>query len=573
MLNQVVVSDIGIIIKEDVGFLESDSDKYIGEFENLKRKGIIADRCNFFDSVWIYKSGEFNHNYHFRLNEVWFKKYEKSRKLGFSYKIFDLALRRFSVNAILYYSPFTLKGFIKKLKALIDLTNFFDINEVGKLQSNIAINNVSIITLIEDFFDFFQQFEFPYAYREAFDSILDSKVGYTCRQLPSFESSFDFNDIMKDFKINSKNEELLRFFPIILWWEITSLIPLRTTEFLMTPFDCIFEKDSKYYLTVRRSLLKGYSINSNKEVNHDISELYSDDIIEISKECYDLIKQYKDFTDIDYDNRNLLISKKSYNQLKGGVGAATINGDVFTYNNLAFLLGCFYSDIVEGKYNRVVIPKGSTEKYSNKVSGRTMEKIQLYDTRHLAIINLIFMGNEAETTMRLAGHKKMETTVGYYDHYEEYVRGYSISYAKTLFYKKQSSRDVLLSMEDVNIVSKALSNWGKVSGKKETLHDVDGGYCTYHLQDYIPCLRVEGVHSKCQYFISNDDGLKEEISLITQDISSEIETLRYLVKNSKEISNYSELRKTASEKIIRLSNSKAQMLSNLKTINEIENFK
>ena len=46
---------------------------------------------------------------------------------------------------------------------------------------------------------------------------------------------FKFNDIIEDFIKTSKDDEREQFFPIILWWKISTIIPLRSHEIVLIP--------------------------------------------------------------------------------------------------------------------------------------------------------------------------------------------------------------------------------------------------------------------------------------------------------------------------------------------------
>ena len=48
-----------------------------------------------------------------------------------------------------------------------------------------------------------------------------------------------------------------KWFPIYFWIKITFILPLRATEMLLTPKDCIYRENGKIFLKVRRTNLKG----------------------------------------------------------------------------------------------------------------------------------------------------------------------------------------------------------------------------------------------------------------------------------------------------------------------------
>ena len=63
------------------------------------------------------------------------------------------------------------------------------------------------------------------------------------------------------------NSEYIKWFPIYLWVDLTYILPLRATEFMLTPRDCLSEKNGKVYITVRRTQKK----KRRRKVAYDIS--------------------------------------------------------------------------------------------------------------------------------------------------------------------------------------------------------------------------------------------------------------------------------------------------------------
>jgi hypothetical protein len=77
------------------------------------------------------------------------------------------------------------------------------------------------------------------------------------RDLPDLASILLFQYMMDDFWKDATNEERLFYYPLKLWWDITSIIPTRPMEFLLTPRDCIHQDASgEWFITIRKDLLK-----------------------------------------------------------------------------------------------------------------------------------------------------------------------------------------------------------------------------------------------------------------------------------------------------------------------------
>ena len=75
------------------------------------------------------------------------------------------------------------------------------------------------------------------------------------RQLSEFSSYLRFNKALNDFWALASELEKKEFFPVYLWWKLTAILPLRCTEFLLTPRDCIRLDKGRYLLSIRRTQL------------------------------------------------------------------------------------------------------------------------------------------------------------------------------------------------------------------------------------------------------------------------------------------------------------------------------
>ena len=78
------------------------------------------------------------------------------------------------------------------------------------------------------------------------------------RRLADFNTYLKFNEILSEFWQTADNRQKLFYFPLYFWWNLTSILPLRPTEFLLTPRECLKDGgNGENILTVRRTKLKG----------------------------------------------------------------------------------------------------------------------------------------------------------------------------------------------------------------------------------------------------------------------------------------------------------------------------
>ena len=77
------------------------------------------------------------------------------------------------------------------------------------------------------------------------------------RKLLDFAAYFQFHDALDTYWKSAAEEDRVFYFPLYLWWKLTAVLPLRVTEFLMIPVECIRSAEDGWQVTVRRTRLKG----------------------------------------------------------------------------------------------------------------------------------------------------------------------------------------------------------------------------------------------------------------------------------------------------------------------------
>ena len=204
------------------------------------------------------------------------------------------------------------------------------------------------------------------------------------RVLAAFNSYLRFNEILADYWQTASDEMKLFYFPVYLWWNLTAVLPLRPTEFLLTPRDCLDGNT----LAIRRTRLKG----SGGRVNYRVAQDYTLNQYEIPSALAAEINNYLALTEhmprtgLD----TLLRLEPHYNRLRMGPGK---HNCYYTYNHMRTCLTMFLSEVAN----------------SNDIGN-----INLGDTRHLAMANLIISGGSPTICKELAGHANIEISSHYY---------------------------------------------------------------------------------------------------------------------------------------------------------------
>ncbi len=287
------------------------------------------------------------------------------------------------------------------------------------------------------------------------------------RELTDFRKYLRFDRYVNTFWGNASQKEKEYFFPVFLWWKLTSILPLRVTEFLLTPRDCIRTEQGRWLITVRRTRLKkkqgqvGYTIEADYTLHeYEIPDWIAKEISE-----YQAIQ-----TDHDSHTRDTLF----YLDRKTMMG-------YLTYTQM----------------------KGKLNEFKEKVTGDKRYPVKLGDTRHLAMINLILSGGSPVICRELAGHESIDISSNYYANLSSVVE--SIVYERNREY-----RDTLVLEGELNIRK----------GERTKMTAVEDGYCDDpgvadgDISECIGAYRVKGHYGdcvNCTHFYPNRPGLKLKV--------------------------------------------------------------
>lgn len=218
------------------------------------------------------------------------------------------------------------------------------------------------------------------------------------RELSPMTSYFRFSEIMERFWTHAGKQDKLDYFPLWFWWNISVVLPMRPTEVVLTPRDCIQKNENgTFQLTIRKDKLKG-----GQELHgYCIEADYERHTYTIPQEIGQEIVWYIQNTESYAENQNHLLFRHP-------------KRDSYKYKDLRNLLCRFY-DVVVPNYFDVV------ESGKNEIADDEICRIQLGDTRHIAMISLILQGSNPTVCRDLAGHRNVDISAHYYGNISELV--------------------------------------------------------------------------------------------------------------------------------------------------------
>ena len=198
------------------------------------------------------------------------------------------------------------------------------------------------------------------------------------RQLSEFSSYLRFNKALNDFWALASELEKKEFFPVYFWWKLTAILPLRCTEFLLTPRDCIRLDKGRYLLSIRRTKLK----KGKRQLSYSVEQDYALHEYEIPGWLFAEIQHYKNATLHEHlpELGTLLVPSRS------------VPSGYYSYFQLSRCLRRFCKEVL------------NNETYP----------IHIGDTRHIAMINLMLSGGSPVICRELAGHESIDISSNYY---------------------------------------------------------------------------------------------------------------------------------------------------------------
>src|SRR5699024_7290628 len=97
------------------------------------------------------------------------------------------------------------------------------------------------ITDLVDFLEFYNRDEFVYFKNDLSEHKAKIKLEKSYRELPSFKDILTIKQCLDSWyeeAVGNNSDELLKYFPLVLWWNLTTIIPMRVIEFCHIKRNC-----------------------------------------------------------------------------------------------------------------------------------------------------------------------------------------------------------------------------------------------------------------------------------------------------------------------------------------------
>ena len=473
------------------------------KFLNYKQEGIITEG-SFSDDKWCLTDEMKHVTLVFSINTI--KANSLLESLGITEDEFKVYLKTFIIYRIGDLILTTLQTLVNDIMTVIEDNNGRTIlhpMEVSDFYTMLPVKADDIISNIAESMDE--------------ESYKIEKSGV--RKLAAFDSYFKFNDIVDKFLTDCTDEnEKLFYYPIILWWKISAILPTRPKEFVVTPRHCLSRTDKGNFLTLMKDKLKG----KDRTVSYKIKLDFDQVTYQIPDDLADIIEWYISKTkSLDLPNTGTLFTLDSH--YKKWQKSAGSNSWYYTYSNLATCLRYFYDEVVSGKYGyKIVYDRENLALQDNEI-----DFIHLGDARHLALINIIAEGGTPIVAMALAGQDSAEVSAGYYSNITNMIE--CKVYRQ---YKKVTDSKAQYSLSNVFnsalTVSKFSVLTGEYKGRCYSAKAVDN--------DFSDCEKVAGPDGQigfcpnCPYYRAENGSFYHSADIYKHSLEIECKNLANIVK-------------------------------------------
>lgn len=488
---------ISITNKENNNY-EDDIRVYKRDFQLLKDEGIIKND-KFDDKVWLLKNGNYNSCCKFdQIKNIKFVEY----------------LRGFCINELKqYHSTHQITKNLNYIAKMVYLTNEFDSKYLNLIEVKFSSHEIKSETSIAcaKFLEFLNKDEYN-SYLDLFRKY--NKRKSNIRKLPNYQSIIEFDYLLDCYFLDNRNK-IEKYFPILLWWRITSVIPMRPIEFLTLEKKCCYEESGDYYLIINRRIKKETG-NENRTIKQTLK---------VNKDIYMLISRYNDIVELNckFRDGDYLLSYELYN-----INLKYPKASIKLKSNMNFLeMGQLYN-LLKDFYTEVI--------YKN--NNRKIEKIKLGDTRHLAFCNLMLQGLDPLTIAQIGFHKKLSTQVLYERHLDTFI--YSYTYVLANRIKNIKSKSDLIQVNNIINRDEVILRSKLFIEDKNDYIRVGKGYCVDR-EFPLNCGNIDCID--CDYYILSNleseyrEDLSKSINKYLLKVKEDLITMRYLAKKVMHIKN------------------------------------
>ncbi|MDR4887981.1 hypothetical protein RGU12_10515 [Fredinandcohnia sp. QZ13] len=406
-------TSISLAEKKYIRYEKKDKSIYMDKFNDLIGEGIFQDKCLFEDHIWV-AYGRNNYMI-FDFTEI-----EYNQKLYNALKFFvilQLYDRRLVVNSVIQGLKYILK--------MIRMTNGYDKQFLKEFIEYVEQQDLTTKRALSHFknpnlsFLYFNPINDSKDYVEILLTISDTKGSKGVREIPTYSNFILFDQIIHDFMSNTTSYLREKYYPVFIWWKLTSVIPIRPIEFIEILNEGIRyeEKEDAYYILIPRRKQQPDPINEYNRVaiQHELK---------MGKEMYDIICDYRKVANIEHEKYLFPLSVYTRFLKNEKISFMLLHyTEHMGYAQMTLLLDGFFDEIIDSQYYIKVVQNRDELDIVNE--HKSIKRFNLGDTRHMSICLMMMQGFSELTIAQMAGHTNIKTQAHYSSHIDDFQRSYS----------------------------------------------------------------------------------------------------------------------------------------------------
>lgn len=500
-----------------------------------------SHELNFEDDTWVFIDHLSKHKVNLRYDDI-------EERVTFNKELdienFKNILKCWVVQLFDDNNAVSVRNCFNNLKKSISISNGFHMEFAGILKTEFSESELTehyiarSIEIIYNFFDF-SQIDSAFHYLNTLSELYKKlTVEYGIRKIPSSKDVLLFSQKLDKWflfaKSSSNISELLLYYPIVIWFKLTTIIPMRPSEFCGIVRNCITTIENRYYIKLPR-------IKQKKSAN----KVQIVDEFLISEDIYNLINDYLELSNI-YGETATLISYRAIIEVMNPIRPIQRNKDYFTNNLLYILLKNFYKEILQDRMKlKINFNEGTEGKKNEKLQeGQIIYDINQVlrpgDTRHIAFVSLMLQGYDQVEIARLGGHTSLSSQQHYTNHIEFWIDVEVQRLSENFENSIQNRVNGIYHPEALSLFDRLIDeSWIELDIDKKQYEKLDLGYCS---DESMPCPTFDDLYTGC-YFCkhwrisleeleSNKDLILQEVSETFYGLKDSIKVLAELYKEN-----------------------------------------
>lgn len=446
ILRQIEVEDI--VFFTDNQYDPKNRKKYLEVFEDMVARGRLTG--NFSGMKWMGYSGVKRYGIDFTLDERAYNSHF-GKRFGISYSKMQDMLRCYVIYNIGAFIFPTINEKVGWAKQLLTTVGDYNLKFPMDAYETLLDFLYYIGTPEEEVNDIISRIHFS--------QVPKTKPRKLSHLINYLAIAHEIDEIYHDVLL--QDDGFKKWFPIFFWTKVTFVIPLRATEMLVTPLNCIRKEKGKNYLTLRRTQLKGKKRVVQYQVEKDYKEFeyeYGDQwVVEIMEKYQELTSDHprKYLFDHTMYMINNMVSLQSFNML------------------LAEFVQTYLVDN----------PKYDYAKYAAGI--KEFDLVTAGDSRPIAMSNLHFQDISADVCRQLADHSQISTSFGYYTNVSNTIHCASIMTIQKRINRERRDLDAAYAMVYVEKYRTELAS--VCHSPRQPLVTGDITDCQSHLHECLGC--------------------------------------------------------------------------------------